>query len=198
MTLMIRRLNPDPLHAMQFRPAPPLQVREERESTGVLEVTVTVRWIPLVPAAYGTRVARPARTTTLAPGGDGSHHDRRVRPEQDVVEPAGGAGAGGVGDRDAGGGRDRGGYPGPGAGGNSGGQPVDGAGRGGQARHGVQGGGGDAGGVEGAEHGHTGGGPDLAQRVHQAGGHPGVGRLHRRSAAEARPVEVTPRPIRPG
>jgi len=28
-------------------------------------VTVAVRWIPLVTAAYGTRVARPARTTTL-------------------------------------------------------------------------------------------------------------------------------------
>jgi hypothetical protein len=31
-----------------------------------LEVTVTVRWIPLVPAAYGTRVARPARTTIVS------------------------------------------------------------------------------------------------------------------------------------
>jgi len=34
-----------------------------------LRVTVTVRWIPPVPAAYGTWVARPARTTTCAPGG---------------------------------------------------------------------------------------------------------------------------------
>ena len=99
----------------------------------------------------------------------------RGRGEQDVIEPAGGAGAGGVGDRAAGGGRHRGGYPGAGAGGNGGGQPVGGAGRGGQARQGVQGGGGDAGGVEGAEHGHAGGGADLAQRVHQAGGHPGTG-----------------------
>jgi hypothetical protein len=45
-----------------------------------LEVTVIDRYIPLVTAACGTRVARPARTTVLAPGGDGSHHDRRVRP----------------------------------------------------------------------------------------------------------------------
>jgi hypothetical protein len=38
----------------------------------VLEVTVAVRWIPLVTAAYGTQMARPARTTMLAPDGDGS------------------------------------------------------------------------------------------------------------------------------
>jgi hypothetical protein len=43
-------------------------------------VTVTDRWIPLVTAAYGTRVARPARTTMLAPGRDGSQLDRMVRP----------------------------------------------------------------------------------------------------------------------
>jgi hypothetical protein len=43
-------------------------------------VTVVDRWIPLVTAAYGTRVARPPRTTRLAPGGDGSQLDRRVRP----------------------------------------------------------------------------------------------------------------------
>jgi hypothetical protein len=43
-----------------------------------LRVTVTVRCIPLVTAAYGTRVARPARTTRLAPGGDGSQLDPRV------------------------------------------------------------------------------------------------------------------------
>jgi hypothetical protein len=35
-------------------------------------VTVTDRCIPLVTAAYGTRVARPARTTRLAPEGNGS------------------------------------------------------------------------------------------------------------------------------
>jgi hypothetical protein len=37
----------------------------------LLRVTVTIRWIPLVTAACGTWVARPARTTMLAPG-DGS------------------------------------------------------------------------------------------------------------------------------
>src|SRR5215216_2092341 len=35
---------------------------------GALEVTVTVRWIPLVTAAYGTLVAWPARRPRLAPG----------------------------------------------------------------------------------------------------------------------------------
>ena len=46
---------------------------------GSLEVTVSVRYIPLVTAAYGTWVARPARTLTLRPGGDGSQLNRRVR-----------------------------------------------------------------------------------------------------------------------
>jgi hypothetical protein len=36
------------------------------------KVTVIVRWIPLVTAAYGTWVARPLRTTMLARGDDGS------------------------------------------------------------------------------------------------------------------------------
>jgi hypothetical protein len=36
------------------------------QPTGLREVTVSVRWIPLVTAAYGTQVARPARTTMLA------------------------------------------------------------------------------------------------------------------------------------
>jgi hypothetical protein len=36
----------------------------------LLEVTVVVRWIPLMTAAYGTRMARPA-TTMLAPGHQG-------------------------------------------------------------------------------------------------------------------------------
>src|SRR6516164_7974722 len=44
----------------------------------------------------------------------------RGRGEQDVVESAGGAGAGGVGDRGAGGGRDHGGDSGAGAGGDGG------------------------------------------------------------------------------
>jgi hypothetical protein len=50
------------------------------QPNGLLRVTVTDRWIPLVTAAYGTRMARPARTTTLAHGGDGSRLVRRVRP----------------------------------------------------------------------------------------------------------------------
>jgi hypothetical protein len=46
---------------------------------GLLEVTVSIRWTPLVTAAYGTWVARPARTTMLAPGGDDFRLGRRVR-----------------------------------------------------------------------------------------------------------------------
>jgi hypothetical protein len=62
---------------MQFRAATASQVRS-RQFNDPLRVTVTVRWIPLVTAAYGTRVARPAkRTTPPAPCGDGSQLDRR-------------------------------------------------------------------------------------------------------------------------
>jgi hypothetical protein len=50
------------------------------EPTGLVEVTVTVRWIPLVTAAYGMHVARPASATTLVADGDGSQLGRRVRP----------------------------------------------------------------------------------------------------------------------
>jgi hypothetical protein len=39
------------------------------QSNGLLQLTVTVRCIPLVTAPYGTRVPRPARTTMLAPRG---------------------------------------------------------------------------------------------------------------------------------
>src|SRR4051812_41029253 len=84
-------------------------------------------------------------------GGYRAERGERGRGEQDVVEPAGGARVGGVGDGGAGGGRDRGGHPGAGAGGHGGGQPAGGAGRGGEAPQSVQGGGSDAGGVEGAE-----------------------------------------------
>jgi hypothetical protein len=38
------------------------------QPNGLLRVTVTVRWRLLVTAAYGTRVARPAKTMRLAPG----------------------------------------------------------------------------------------------------------------------------------
>jgi hypothetical protein len=50
------------------------------QPTGLLEVTVTVRCIPLVTAAYGTWVARPVRMTTLPPDGDGSQLVLWVRP----------------------------------------------------------------------------------------------------------------------
>ena len=66
---------------MQFRPPRPPQVRPGAQSTALLEVTVTVRWIPPVSAAYGTWVARPAITTRFAPGGDGSP----ARPEGEPV-----------------------------------------------------------------------------------------------------------------
>jgi hypothetical protein len=42
-------------------------------------LTVVVRWIPLVTAAYGTRVARPVSTTMLGPGGNGSQLAQTVR-----------------------------------------------------------------------------------------------------------------------
>jgi hypothetical protein len=42
------------------------------QSNRLIRVTVIVRQIPLVTAAYGTRVARPVRTTALAPGRYGS------------------------------------------------------------------------------------------------------------------------------
>ena len=42
-------------------------------TNGLLRVTVSVRYIPLVTAAYGTRVARPARMTVAIPGSDPSN-----------------------------------------------------------------------------------------------------------------------------
>jgi hypothetical protein len=48
--------------------------------SGLVRVTVTIRCIPLVTAAYDTRVARPPRTATLPTGGDGSQLACRVRP----------------------------------------------------------------------------------------------------------------------
>jgi hypothetical protein len=48
-----------------------------------------VRWIPLVTAAYGMQMARPARTTMLAPDGDGFQLDRRVRPALGDSPPRG-------------------------------------------------------------------------------------------------------------
>jgi hypothetical protein len=57
---------------MQSRPPPPPQVRDGHPANGLLEVTVTDRYVPLVTAAYGTRVARPTsrrgcRLATTAP-----------------------------------------------------------------------------------------------------------------------------------
>src|SRR4029453_7683793 len=52
------------LHAMQFRAPPHPRSGRRPQLTSRLRVTVTVRWIPLVTAAYGTR-ARPARTTIV-------------------------------------------------------------------------------------------------------------------------------------
>jgi hypothetical protein len=45
---------PDPLHAMQVRATSPPQVTGLPQPYSVLGVTVSVRWIPLVTAAYGT------------------------------------------------------------------------------------------------------------------------------------------------
>jgi hypothetical protein len=43
-----------PKHAMQFWPGFPPKSEASGQPSGLLEVTVSVRWIPLVPAAYGT------------------------------------------------------------------------------------------------------------------------------------------------
>jgi hypothetical protein len=50
---------------------------------------VTDRCIPLVTAAYGTRVARPARTTLLPPGGAGFQLAQTVRPVAGDPPPRG-------------------------------------------------------------------------------------------------------------
>jgi hypothetical protein len=70
----------DYLHAMQFRPPSPPEVRTPVPTHGLLGVTVTVRYIPLVPAASGTRMARAARTTMLVPDDDGFPLGRRGDP----------------------------------------------------------------------------------------------------------------------
>jgi hypothetical protein len=48
--------------------------------TGLVVVTVVDHYIPLVTAAYGTWVARKARTTMVGRGYDGSHLNQRVTP----------------------------------------------------------------------------------------------------------------------
>ena len=59
---------------MQFRPPSPPQVKgagpAQRRSRSDRELTDLVPIIKLVKFACGTRMARPARTTTLLPGGD--------------------------------------------------------------------------------------------------------------------------------
>jgi hypothetical protein len=55
-----------------FGPLPHPRSELGAQPIEVLEVTVTDRCIPLLTAAYGRRVARPVRTTRLAPEGNGS------------------------------------------------------------------------------------------------------------------------------
>jgi hypothetical protein len=50
-------------------------------------VTVVVRWIPLVPAAYGTRVARPVRTTAPRTWQRWDQLTRWVRPSRTTSGP---------------------------------------------------------------------------------------------------------------
>ena len=70
---------------------PQLHPRSETHAlpNGLLGVTVIVRWIPLMTAAYGTRVARPARTTRLPPSGDGPPLFQTVRPDRGDPSPRG-------------------------------------------------------------------------------------------------------------
>ena len=77
-----RSLRPLACHAVSA--APPPQVRRGGPLSRPLGVTVSVRWIPLVPAACGTRVARPERTTCptrarSAPPSSAADQDRRAR-----------------------------------------------------------------------------------------------------------------------
>ena len=48
-------------HAMQLRAALTAQVGKRAQRNGPFELTVTVRWLPLMSAAYGTRVAATAQ-----------------------------------------------------------------------------------------------------------------------------------------
>jgi hypothetical protein len=58
----------------------PLPLRRPLQLDVVPEELGAVLVRGLAPATCGTRVARPARTTMLRPGGDGSELDRGVRP----------------------------------------------------------------------------------------------------------------------
>jgi hypothetical protein len=72
MVILGGQLNPTTCMPCSFGLLPHPRSGTRGKLNGLLRVTVSVRWIPLVTAAYGTQVARPARTTTLAPDGDGS------------------------------------------------------------------------------------------------------------------------------
>lgn len=63
------------MHAMQFRPHPHPKSGTCAQPTGLLEVTMTARRMPFVLALTGMWVARPERTMSLPPGGDGSQPD---------------------------------------------------------------------------------------------------------------------------
>jgi hypothetical protein len=63
---------------------------------GLLGVTVAIRRIPLVTAAYGTRVARPVRTTMACTWWRRLQLIRRVRPVLDDHMPRGQADEGGA------------------------------------------------------------------------------------------------------
>jgi hypothetical protein len=69
----------DHLHAMQFGLLRSPRSGADDQHIDLHRVTVVDRWIPLETAAYGTRVARPARMTMPASGSDGSQLDQRVR-----------------------------------------------------------------------------------------------------------------------
>jgi hypothetical protein len=75
-------------HAVSGRSTPPAQGRGA-EPTGLLEETVIVRWTLLVTAPYGTRVARPTRTTRPALGGYGCQLAQKVRPIPGRPQPRG-------------------------------------------------------------------------------------------------------------
>jgi hypothetical protein len=61
-----------PLHACRFGLFERARSEPRVQPNGPLGVTVAVRCIPLMTAAYGMQVARPGGTTMHAPGGDGS------------------------------------------------------------------------------------------------------------------------------
>jgi hypothetical protein len=69
----------DRLRAMQFGLLRSPRSGADDQHIDLHRVTVVDRWIPLETAAYGTRVARPARMTMPASGSDGSQLDQRVR-----------------------------------------------------------------------------------------------------------------------